>query len=63
MDKRERDLRRLAKGFGLVVEKTRGGHLGLRDEKGALVAVTASTGSDRRGAKNLVAQLRRRERA
>jgi predicted RNA binding protein YcfA (HicA-like mRNA interferase family) len=57
-----RDLRRLAKHLrsqGWQVDMTKGGHVVFIGPRGQKV-FTAATSSDRRGRKNLIAELRRR---
>lgn len=61
MDRRERDLRKLARDHGRVVER-RGKHFALVDPEGRRPAVIASVSpSDHRTRKNLLTQLRHAE--
>lgn len=58
--KRERQLRALAREYGLVLSQRRGsGHYVFLTEGGRCVTTAANTPSDHRGDKNMIAKLRR----
>jgi hypothetical protein len=58
MDKREREVRRLAKKYGLTVVRL-GSHFGLDDESGARVATASVSTGDRGSLKNLEGDIKR----
>lgn len=58
MDRRERDLKKLAKRYGLKAHRGTKHHI-LVDEDGNVVATASATSSDGRAMKNLEAELRR----
>ena len=58
MNKRERELRKLAASFGREVKFLRGGHIALV-AFGKPVVITSTSPSDHRTGKNLRAQLRK----
>lgn len=58
MRREERELTRLARRYGLTLERARK-HFRLVDERGAVAAVASSTASDWRTVRNLESRLRR----
>lgn len=60
MDKRTRELTKLARRYGLRTQKLRNGHVGFITDGGAVVAVSAWSPSCPRGQKNFEKELERR---
>lgn len=59
MDKRMRDLSRIAKRYGLTVDVETGKHVRLRDASGRVVATASRTPSDANALQRIEADLRK----